>query len=245
MDGERVPVALKSPVRVAVPGYLHETYWWAYVHPRAVRFFERQWLVNLILWGNFARLRDAALDELGRPVEGRTLQVACVYGDFSTRLAERVAPDGWLDIVDVLPIQLTNLSKKLPTDARATAHLRDSCDLGFPDGSYDQVLMFFLLHEQPEEIRQRTLHEAVRVVKPGGRLVIVDYHSPGPLHPLRYLFRPVLGALEPFALELWHHEISKWLPKTVHARVHKETYYGGLYQKLVVTVHGDSGLQSP
>ena len=41
-----------------IPGYLHETYWWAYVHPNAVRLFERQWLVNLILWGNFAKLRD-------------------------------------------------------------------------------------------------------------------------------------------------------------------------------------------
>ena len=43
---------------IAVPGYLAETYWWAYVHPRAVRLFEREWLVNLILWGNFGRLRD-------------------------------------------------------------------------------------------------------------------------------------------------------------------------------------------
>ena len=48
----------------AIPAYLHETYWWAYVHPSAVRLFERQWLVNLILWGNFAKLRDAALAQL-------------------------------------------------------------------------------------------------------------------------------------------------------------------------------------
>lgn len=34
---------------VAIPGYLLRTYWWAYVHPLAVRVFERQWLVNLIL----------------------------------------------------------------------------------------------------------------------------------------------------------------------------------------------------
>ena len=43
----------------AIPSYLQDTYWWAYVHPNAVSFFERQWLVYLILWGNFARLRDA------------------------------------------------------------------------------------------------------------------------------------------------------------------------------------------
>ena len=48
----------------AIPLYLSDTYWWAYIHPQAVNVFERQWLVNLILWGNFARLRDAALSEL-------------------------------------------------------------------------------------------------------------------------------------------------------------------------------------
>ena len=48
-----------------IPDYLQRVYWWAYLHPNAVRLFEREWLVNLILWGNFARLRDAALAEFG------------------------------------------------------------------------------------------------------------------------------------------------------------------------------------
>ncbi|MEI6737994.1 MAG: methyltransferase, partial [Pseudomonadota bacterium] len=81
-----------------IPAYLKETYWWAYVHPRAIKVFERQWLVNAILFGNFSRLRDAALAALGKQVTGRTLQVACVYGDFSPRLARRIAPGGSLDI---------------------------------------------------------------------------------------------------------------------------------------------------
>jgi ubiquinone/menaquinone biosynthesis C-methylase UbiE len=221
----------------AIPNYLQETYWWAYVHPNAVSFFERQWLVNLILWGNFARLRDAALAELGREVPGRTLQVACVYGNFTERLAARIAPGGSLDVVDVLPIQLRNLREKLPASAPVTLHQRDSTALGFADASYDQVILFFLLHEQPEAARRKTLREALRVLRPGGKLVLVDYHLPRRLHPLRYLFRPVLRALEPFALDLWRHEIARWLPESVTvAQVRKQTYYGGLYQKLVISV---------
>ena len=98
-----------------IPAYLEKTYWWAYVHPRAVALFERQWLVNLILWGNFERLRDEALDALGQTLHGRTLQIACVYGDFTTRLARRIASAGSLDVVDVLLIQLHNLRGKLAT----------------------------------------------------------------------------------------------------------------------------------
>jgi ubiquinone/menaquinone biosynthesis C-methylase UbiE len=227
-----------SPQQPSVaPDYLQENYWWAYIHPNAVRVFERQWLVNLILWGNFALLRDAALNELGSKINGRTLQVACVYGDFSIRLAERIARGSSLDVVDVLPIQLQNLRYKLAASAPVTLYQRDSTRLGFGDALYDQAVIFFLLHEQPELVRRQTLAEALRVIRSGGKLVIVDYHMPGKLHPLRYLFRPVLGALEPFALDLWHRDVAEWLPKGVRLKhVCKQTFCGGLYQKLVITV---------
>ena len=54
-----------APPAVAVPEYLERHYWWAYVRPNAVRVFERPWLVDLILWGNYRRLCDAALTALG------------------------------------------------------------------------------------------------------------------------------------------------------------------------------------
>ena len=224
---------------VAIPAYLNKVYWWAYVHPNAVKTFERQWLVNAILWGNFAKLRNAALEDLGRNMTGRTLQIACVYGDFSSSLIQRMAPDGELDVVDILPIQLENLRKKLGPSAPVRLFQRDSSDLGFADASYDRAVLFFLLHEMPEAVRKQTMHEAIRVLKPGGKLVIVDYHLPRPLHPLRYLFRPVLHCLEPFALDLWRNDLAKWLPDSVlPEHIQKQTYYGGLYQKLVITVPG-------
>src|SRR5262245_60056168 len=109
-----------GPVPAHVPHYLSAHYWWAYVHPRAVHVFERQWLVNLILWGNYPRLSESALDALGDELPGTTLQVACVYGDLTGRLCARAsAGGGRVDIVDVLPIQLANLRGKLPPEAPA------------------------------------------------------------------------------------------------------------------------------
>jgi ubiquinone/menaquinone biosynthesis C-methylase UbiE len=218
-----------------IPEYLQKVYWWAYLHPRAVWFFEREWLVNLILWGNFKRLRNMALAELGREKTSRVLQIACVYGDFTQHLLKNLQPDARLDIVDVAPIQLANLQRKLPDDQRVHLWQQDSSHLDFPDATFDTILLFFLLHEQPEEVRRATLAEALRVTRPGGRIVIVDYHSPRRCHPLYYPMRQILRHLEPFALDLWQHEISAFLPATNTVRsIDKTSCFGGLYQKIVI-----------
>lgn len=220
-----------------VPDYLKQTYWWAYVHPKAVYVFERQWLVNLILWGNFARLRDEALDALGQQLDGRTLQIACVYGNLSARLRERLTPEGRMDVVDILPVQLDNLARKLPVDPRIALHQGDSSALPMASGSYDRALLFFLLHEQPEDVRRKTLAEALRVLKPGGTLVIVDYHRPSAFSPLYWPMQGILRTLEPYAMDLWRQPIDEFLPKDVAiASIERSTSFAGLYQLLKIRV---------
>jgi ubiquinone/menaquinone biosynthesis C-methylase UbiE len=221
----------------AIPWYLSRVYWWAYVDPRAITVFERQWLVNLILWGNFGRLRDAALDALGDTLPGRTLQVACVYGDLTRRLAQRIAPEGSLDVVDVLPLQLANLARKLPQDHTVRLVHGDSTALAYESGRFDRALLFFLLHEQPASARRATLAQAMRVVRPGGRIVIVDYHRPHPLNPLYWPMVGILRTLEPFALDLWAGDIETWLPpQQPPAALARRTLFGGLYQLVTITV---------
>jgi len=226
------PVAVVAPI----PEYLQKTYWWAYLHPNAVRIFERQWLVNLILWGNFARLRDAALQELGAVIHGKVLQVACVYGDFTEHLVSRLSPQASLDVIDVAPIQISNLKAKLKNASQVTVSRQDSSDMRFDDASHDAVVVFFLLHEQPAEVRRKTIAQAVRVTKPGGKIIFVDYHRPVAMSPFRYLMVPILTTLEPFAMDIWRSEITDWLPPDMKpGQVEKQTYFGGLYQKVVIT----------
>ena len=150
-------------------------------------------MVFRVFFGKFdqeKRLRIATHDRFERRPE---------HGDLTGELTQRVAAGGGrLDIVDVLPMQLENLRSKLPSGAPARLLSMDSADLRLPDASYDRALLFFLLHEQPAAHRERTLSEVFRVVRPGGEIVIVDYALPRWWHPLRYVWRPLLAALEPF-----------------------------------------------
>ncbi|MBS0551732.1 MAG: rhodoquinone biosynthesis methyltransferase RquA, partial [Proteobacteria bacterium] len=145
--------------------------------------------------------------------------------------------EGRLDVVDVAPIQLANLRRKLGADSPVRLHRQDASALHFPDASVDATLLFFLLHEQPEAVRRATLAEALRVTRRGGKVVIVDYHRPKRWHPLRLPMRLVLRTLEPFALDLWRHDITGFLPADIDpAAISKTTAFGGLYQKVVIRV---------
>jgi hypothetical protein len=134
---------------LSLPKYLEENYWWAYLHPQAVHVFEREWLVNLILWGNFSRLRDVALQEF-QPSSDKVLQVACVNGNFTQKLAE-LLPQTHIDPVDVAPIQLQNLAKKITPFSNVFLHHRSSVDLQLPTSSYDSVIILSPA-QMPQEV---------------------------------------------------------------------------------------------
>lgn len=229
--------SLQAGASPAIPHYLQATYWWAYIHPWGVRVFERQWLVNLILWGNYKRLCDAVLHAYGQHLHGHSLQIACAYGDLTPRLADTIGADGTLQVIDILPIQLSNLAGKLPKDSSVRLQCMDSTSLTYRDQHFDRALLFFLLHEQPLAVRKKTLAEAARVIRPGGTLTIVDYAGPSRLNPLRYIMVPILALLEPFARDLWNEEIATWLPLDANIElVHRQRFFGGLYQMLTLKV---------
>jgi len=222
----------------AIPEYLQDTYWWAYLHPKALHFFEREWVVNLILWGNMRRLTRAVLDDMNVQPNSRVLQVACVYGEFSNLLAGHLAANAsQLDLVDVAPIQLKNARKKLSGNDNIHYHHQDSSSMSLPAASFDQTVVFFLLHEQPDEVRRKTIAEAMRVTRPGGKVIFVDYHGPRRSNPFRYVMKPILTWLEPFAMDLWRQELPAFMPASVRPdQLRSEFYFGGLYQKIVLTV---------
>ncbi len=65
-----------------------------------------------------------------------------------------------------------------------TLRLGDASDMPYQDGAFDLVIAMLALHEMNPVTRSSVLHEMKRVLKPGGRMLLIDFH-PGPIRPLQ------------------------------------------------------------
>lgn len=108
--------------------------------------------------------------------------------------------------IDLSPDMLRRAEKKVASDKLANVEAlaeMDAANLTFPDGGFDAAVAMFVMTVVPDAVR--VLSEMVRVVKPGGRIIIVNHFSAdGGLRAAaeRWLSR--------FAASLgWHPEFAK------------------------------------
>ena len=107
------------------------------------------------------------------------LDIACGTGDFSLAIAGRMHPDSRIVGLDLSEGMLAVMRDKV---AKAGLQDKISCEQGdseamrFADGSFDVVTIAFGIRNFAH--REAALREILRVLKPGGRLVILELSVP-------------------------------------------------------------------
>jgi ubiquinone/menaquinone biosynthesis C-methylase UbiE len=141
------------------------------MHPRAYELFANTWFL-----GQRGRVFDRLVAASGARPGEKVLDIGCGSGSFSRRIAPAVGPNG--TVVGIDPSQ--------PMLDYATAHAPANCtfqaagaeDLPFGDESFDLIVSSLAFHHIPTEHRGAAVREMLRVLRPGGRVLIADVRPP-------------------------------------------------------------------
>jgi predicted methyltransferase len=128
---------------------------------------------------------DRAIDEL-KIVKGSTVaDVGAGSGYMTVKLAKKVGPQGKVYANDIQPGMLDLLNKRISRAkiTNVTPVLGTQDDPKLPADALDLVLMVDVYHELSQP--QLMLRQIRAALKPGGRLVLVEYRKEDPDIPIR------------------------------------------------------------
>ncbi|HXV60880.1 MAG TPA: class I SAM-dependent methyltransferase [Vicinamibacteria bacterium] len=114
---------------------------------------------------NFIVIRSTIREHLGSSPERRVIDVACGPGAFSDLFDE-----GSYTGIDLNP----NYVRYAREHYRGTFELQDARALDFPQGSFDDALVYGLLHHLDDVDVGRVANSLRRVVRPAGRILVIE-----------------------------------------------------------------------
>jgi len=136
-------------------------------------------LVWLFTFGGEKRFRERML-RLARLRPGETVaDVGCGTGTLAILAKRQVGAEGIVYGVDPSPEMIMRAREKA-RHARADLVFKEGAAQALPlaDAAVDVVLSTLMLHHVLKKARPAMVHEVKRVLKPGGRFLIVDFAKP-------------------------------------------------------------------
>lgn len=142
----------------------------------AARFYDL--MAWAILRGRLRDFRSKVADLAALQPGESVLDVGCGTGTLAIAAKRRVGAAGNVCGVDA-SAEMVARSRRKARRARTEVDFRIALieALPFQDGQFDAVLSTLMLHHLPRRVRKQGVGEISRVLKPEGRLLVVDFRS--------------------------------------------------------------------
>lgn len=138
-----------------------------------------EWFLDRFRLGGAMRaLRERVLDEAHLGSADALLDIGCGTGTLAIAAARRPGVSLKAAGIDPAPHQIARARTKarrkgLQIDFREATIEK----LPFSDSTFDRVTSTLMFHHLPPEVKSRGLAEVTRVLRPGGLVVVADFHQ--------------------------------------------------------------------
>ncbi len=134
-------------------------------------------IMNLVTFGKYHSFINRAIGLIELQPGFRILDMGCGTGRNAALLKERMDIGSHLTGIDISPQMEKQFLDRFSGDDRFK-FISQRIDVPFELGiTYDVVLISFVIHGFPQEVRRKILQNAIDHLAVGGRLYILDYNE--------------------------------------------------------------------
>jgi len=121
------------------------------------------------------------------------LEIGCATGSLTLAAKRQAGTAGNVFAIDIIP-GMIEVSRRKAEQAKLDVTFKEGSieAIPFPDSYFDVVMCSFMIFHMSEKVRRKGIEEIYRVLKPQGRLMVLDIALPS--HPVsRMILKLILG----------------------------------------------------
>ena len=217
----------------SLPAYIDVIYGNIYNNPEECTRLDNDLSCNLRTFFQYNRLVNSLVREL--KMNQSVMQFGGCFGHEIDEVAMAIGAYGQYDIIDINPLEVSRITDKYWKVYQGIKIFKQDAAQLNPESIYDAVICFMLLSQVPTATKVKIINNALQMVKPGGKVIFVDWHNPLYYHPLRYIVRMYNRLYNPFVEKLWDRDIETFASPKLRTDFiwRKSTYFGRMFQKTV------------
>lgn len=162
--------------------------------------------MKMITFGKDDKLRKTTIDLAQIKQGDNVLEIGCATGSLTLAAKQKAGKNSLVAAIDIIPgmIEVSKIKSK-NANLDINFQLGSIDNIPFPDSHFDVVMCSFMIFHMSDNVRNKGIEEISRVLKPGGRLLVLDV-----VLPQKRFSRKLLELFLGFMLK---HELNELQPK--------------------------------